>query len=71
MTHSFPLSIYFDFYRFDRFISEETSVHQFIKPEFTQIVNLLTIEWQLRVEGSNIYHYIVDQTLSLIEKSFL
>ena len=34
-----------------------------------QTVNLLTIEWQLRVEGSNFCHYIVDQTLSLTKKS--
>ena len=32
-------------------------------------VNLLTIEWQLRVKGSNIYHYILYQTLSLIKKT--
>ena len=52
-----------------------SSVHQKIKTEFIQTVNLLTIEWQLRVEGSNSYHrdYIVYQTVSLIKKilSFL
>ena len=34
-----------------------------------QAVNLLTIEWLLKVKGSNIYHYVVQQTLSLIKKS--
>ena len=34
-----------------------------------QTVNLLTIEWQLRVKGSNFCHYIVDQTLSLTKNS--
>ena len=33
-----------------------------------QKLNLLTIEWQLRVKGSNIYHCIVYQTSSLIKK---
>ena len=42
-----------------------SSVHQKIKT-----VKLLTIEWRLKVEGSNSYHrdYIVYQTLSLIKK---
>ena len=37
-----------------------------------QTENLLTIEWQLEVKGSQtfIYQYIVYQTLSLIKKSF-
>ena len=43
MTHSFRLSIFLDFYRFHRFISEETSAHQNIKTEFMQTVNLLTM----------------------------
>ena len=43
MTRSFRSSIYLDFYRFHRFISKDTSVHQ--------TVRLLTIELQLRVEG--------------------
>ena len=47
-----------------------SSVHQEIKTEFMQTVNLLTIEWQLRVEESNSYHYIVYQTLSRVKKSF-
>ena len=54
------------FYRFHRFISEDTSVlsvHPKMKTDFMQTVNLLTIELQLRVEGSN-------NLLSLLEKSF-
>ena len=54
-----------------RFISEANicwSFHQKIKTGFTQTVNLLSIEWQSRVKGSNIYHYIVYQTLSLMKK---
>ena len=43
MTHSFRLSVYLDFYRFHRFISEETSVYQKMKTEFMQTVNLLTM----------------------------
>ena len=35
-----------------------------------QTVNLLTIEWQLRVKGSNIYHYIVYQISPLTKKFF-
>ena len=68
MTHSFLLSICPDFYRFYRFILEETSIHQKIKTEIMQKLNLLTIEWQLRVKGSNIYHCTVYQTSSLIKK---
>ena len=44
------------FYRFHRFVSEDasiTSVHPKMKTDFMQTVNLLTIELQLRVEGSN------------------
>ena len=45
------------FYRFRRFISEGTSfcfsVHSKMKTDFMQTVNLLTIELQLSVEGSN------------------
>ena len=33
-----------------------SSVHPKIKTDFMQTVNLLTIELQLRVEGSNNYH---------------
>ena len=54
------------FYRFHRFVSEDasvTSVHPQMKTDFMQTVNLLTIELQLRVEGSN-------NLLSLLEKSF-
>ena len=57
MTHSFRLSIYFDFDRFHLFISEDTSVHQKKKTEFMQTANLLTIELQLRVKGPNIYYW--------------
>ena len=39
MTHSFRSSIYLDFYRFLRFASEDTSVHQTLKTEFMQTVN--------------------------------
>ena len=53
-----------------------SSVHPKVKTEFMQTVNLLTIEWQLRVKGSNIYHCIVYQTSSsliknLFKKSYL
>ena len=44
------------FYRFHRFLSEDTScysVYPKMKTDFMQTVNLLTIELQLRVEGSN------------------
>ena len=57
MTRSFRLSIYFDFDRFHRFISEDTSVHQKMKTEFMQTANLLTTELQLRVKGPNIYYW--------------
>ena len=57
MTHSFRLSIYFDFDRFHRFISEDTSVHQKMKTEFMQTANSLTIELQLRVKGPNIFYW--------------
>ena len=46
----------FKFYRFHRFLSEAdicSSVHPKMKTDFMQTVNLLTIELQLRVEGSN------------------
>ena len=46
-----------------------SSAHQKIKTEFMQKVNLLMIEWQLRsCKGSNIYPYIVYQTLLRIKK---
>ena len=57
MTHSFRLSIYFDFDRCHRFISEDTSVHKKMKTEFMQTANLLTTELQLRVKGPNIYYW--------------
>ena len=57
MTHSFRLSIYFDFDRFHRFISEDTSSHQKMKTEIMQTANLLTTELQLRVKGPNIYYW--------------
>ena len=45
------------FYWFHRFLSEDTpicsSVHPKLKTDFMQTVNMLTIELQLRVEGSN------------------
>ena len=56
MTNSFRSSIYLDFYRFHRYISEHTSLHKELKTEFMQTVNFLTTELQLRVEGSNNYH---------------
>ena len=60
MTHSFRLSMYLDFYQFHRFISEETSVHQKIKTEFMQTVNLLTIDGMpIENQRINIYHYII------------
>ena len=34
-----------------------SSVHKKIKTDFLQTVNLSTVEWQLRVKGSNIYQY--------------
>ena len=34
------------------------SVHSRMKTDFMQTVNLLTIELQLRVEGSNSYHFL-------------
>ena len=56
----------FKFYRFHRFLSEAdicSSVHPKMKTDFMQTVNLLTIELQVRVEGSN-------NLLSLFKKSF-
>ena len=55
MTHSFWSSIYLDFYQFHKFIREDKSVHLFLKNEnwIKQTVNLLAIELQLRVRGSN------------------
>ena len=51
-----------DFYQFHRFISEDnymcSSIHSKMKTDFMQTVNLLTIELQLRVEGSNSYHFL-------------
>ena len=35
-----------------------SSVHSKMKTDFMQTVNLLTIELQLRVEGSNNYHFL-------------
>ena len=61
MTHSFRSSIYLDFYRFHRFISEDTSFYLFtqkMKTEFMQAVNLLAIELLLRVKGSNNNHFL-------------
>ena len=46
MTHSFRLSIYLDFIDFI-FCSSKNDT------DFMQTVNFLTIELQLRVEGSN------------------
>ena len=55
MTHSFRLSIYLDLpipsIYIGRYIC--SSVHAKMKTDFMQTVNLLTIELQLRVEGSN------------------
>ena len=56
----------FKFYRFHRFLSEAdicSSAHPKMKIDFIQTVNLLTIELQVRVEGSN-------NLLSLFKKSF-
>ena len=59
-TQSFRLSIYLDFYRFidlyRRYIC--LSVYPKMKTDFMQAVNLLTIELQLIVEGSNNYHFL-------------
>ena len=63
MTHSFRLSIYLEFYRFHRFISEDTSVHLKMKTDYMQTVNLLKIELHLRVEGSNNYHFFFKKNL--------
>ena len=64
MTHSFRLSIYLDFYRFHRFVPEDndncSSVHSKMKTDFMQTVNLLTIELQLKVEGSTSYHFLIN-----------
>ena len=49
MTHSFRLSIYLDFTDSIDFYS----VHPKMKNDFMQTVNLLSIELQLKVEGSN------------------
>ena len=48
------------FYRFHRFISEDTAVHPKMKTDHMQAVRLLTTELQLilRVEGSNNYHFL-------------
>ena len=50
------------FYRFHWFILEDTSACSFVHPkrktDFMQTVILLTIELQLRVEGSNNYHFL-------------
>ena len=56
----------FEFYRFHRFLLEAdicSSVHPKMKTDFMQTVNLLTIELQVRVEGSN-------NLLSLFKKSW-
>ena len=60
---SFRPSIYLDFYRFHRYIE---SVHQKMKTEFMQTVNLFTIELQLRFEGSNNYHLLKNLEKNLI-----
>ena len=59
MTHSFRSSIYLDFYRFHRFILEDTSVYQetMMNTEFMQTIKFLTTKLQLRVEGSNNFHF--------------
>ena len=67
MTHSFRLSIYLDFYRFHRFISEDISVHPKMKTDFMKAVNLLTIELQLIVEGSNNYHFLRKTFLKILK----
>ena len=71
MTHSLRLSIYLDFYRFHRFISEDTSVPPKTKIDYMQAVNLLTTELQLRVEGSNNYHFFNKIFLKKPEKYYL
>ena len=65
MTHSFRLSIYLDFYRFHRFISEDTSVPPKTKIDYMQAANLLTTELQLsEIESRRI------KQLSLFNKIF-
>ena len=67
MTHSFRLSIYLDFTdSIDLYRKMHLSllyIHWKMKTDFMQTVNLLTIELQLRVEGSN-------NLLSLLKKKF-
>ena len=57
MTHSFRLSIYLDFTdSIDftwRYICSSVPSHPKMKTDFMQTVNLLTMELQLKVEGSN------------------
>ena len=61
------------FYRFHRFISEDTSVHPKMKTDYMQAVSFLTIELQLilRVEGSNNYHFLKKSFKNKSEKSYL
>ena len=40
------------------YIAHCSSFHSKMKTDFMQTVNLLTIELQLRVEGSNSYHFL-------------
>ena len=65
MTHSFRLSIYLDFNDsidyIGRYICSSVPSHPKMKTDFMQPVNLLTMELQLKVEGSN-------NLLSLLKK---
>ena len=42
------------------YIAHCSSFHSKMKTDFMQTVNLLTIELQLRVEGSNSYHFLIN-----------
>ena len=53
-----PFFYFACFSRFHQFISEDISVHPKMKTNFIQTVNLLTTKLQLRVEGSNNYHFL-------------
>ena len=67
MTHALRLTIYLDFDRFHRFISEDTSPSKIYAELRMQKVNLLTTEVQLRVEGTFINILFIKQ-LSLLKK---
>ena len=66
MTQWFRLSILLVFSDFI-----DLSVHPKMKTNFMETVNLLTTELQLRVEGSNNYHFFKKLFLKKSEKSYL